>query len=502
VLLYAYLAWLFVQLLIVLGDFRTTPILVPWSGGLHSIPPIDVRAHRAWLKEMQLQEAARTAAAARHLSVLLHQQLLLLLLLTPAVAAGSLGYEKERNTLLALFGTELTDREIVIGKLLGRLAVLLRVAAATLPLLVALAVLADVAEGRVLMACAQAVVLTFAVAAVSMLAAVWTRRTSDAILACYATLILLYLARTVLLASVRMPAWLDPQAVLEQLVTPESTPQALTVALHLAAWGGAGVLALALAAARLRPACLGQLEDRPHRWLWALRPAVGNDPVRWRERHVIGLAPLPWLRMVPGWMGMLGVFSFSAILAYTSLDYVVGPGFLTYIRRGDWAWVARMVRGVRVRNVTGELALMGGALLVIGTVAVGVRCANSIAEEKRRKTWEDLILTPLSLEEIVRGKTWGVLQAIPPYLAAYALPMFALAALAGTVGLVIAAAWVAGSALCMFGAAWLGMEFSAAKEDSGDGPEEDTLARYYRLAARSPASPGWGPGTHIQLPPQ
>src|SRR5207249_1327130 len=123
-------------------------------------------------------------------SLLLYQQLLLLFLVTPALAAGALGHEKERGTLTTLFCTELTARQIVLGKLLGRLALLARSALVALPPLAAAAVLCGRDLGHLLGALLQAAVLGVALTAACLLAAVWTRRTADAILACYATLVL------------------------------------------------------------------------------------------------------------------------------------------------------------------------------------------------------------------------------------------------------------------------------------------------------------------------
>src|SRR5262245_36594632 len=57
-----------------------------------------------------------TQFATDYLRLLLLQQLALLGLLTPAVTAGALGHEKERDTLPALFGTQLGSAEIVVSK--------------------------------------------------------------------------------------------------------------------------------------------------------------------------------------------------------------------------------------------------------------------------------------------------------------------------------------------------------------------------------------------------
>jgi ABC-type transport system involved in multi-copper enzyme maturation permease subunit len=77
----------------------------------------------------------------------LQQQLILLLIATPAIVAGALGEEKERGTLQSLLGTELVAREIVLGKLLGRLALLFWIGLPGLPFLLFVTGLGDLPVG-------------------------------------------------------------------------------------------------------------------------------------------------------------------------------------------------------------------------------------------------------------------------------------------------------------------------------------------------------------------
>jgi hypothetical protein len=407
--------------------------------------------------------------AAQHVPLLLREQLLLLVLLTPAVVAGALGHEKERNTLMALFGTHLRSREIVAGKLLGRLSVLGGALVGALPILVLFAVVADIGIGRLILALGLVAALLFAMAGVAMLSSVWTRRTGDAILACYAAIIIGFLGFGMFLSNTRLPTWLDVVNILGHLLTPHSSLGLSVLGpyfFQFGTLGAVGALCCAVATLRLRPACLEQVEKRPARWLWAFRPGVGDSPVRWRERYIMGLAPLPVLRIVPGWMAMLGVLTFSGILAVTSLDLLSGKTLFPALETGDFtAFRYSLQLRADYGRVASELAIMGGTLLVLGIIVVGVRCATSIAEEKRRKTWDDLCVTPLTIEEILRAKQWGVLQATIPYLMMYALPMFALSTLAGTWGVLTTAAWLGFTCLCLVVAASLGTQLSAGHEE-------------------------------------
>lgn len=432
---------------------------------------------------------ARADFAGGYVTLVHRQQLFLIILLTPALTAGALGHEKERNTLAALFGTQLKAREIVAGKLVGRLAVLLSPLLAALPLLLFVAGQAGLDMDLLLFVLAQEVLLAFALAGASMLCSVWTRRTGDAILATYATIAVTYLATLILADIVALPDWLatlldwlDPfwivrnwtsspthrrAEVLLGLASP-GLPPALP-ALHLAFWTFVGTVSLVLAVKRLLPASLGQWEGRPRRWRWAYRPPVGDRPVRWRERHVIGLAPFPWLRRVPGWMALLGALCFSSILAWSSLDRVVRNWLLLALHEFDLTAAGRLMKEVRSSEATGggvltSVNFMGFILLLLSALVVGVRCGGTIAEEKRRKTWEDLILTALPLDEILRDKRSGVIWATIPYLLVYALPMFALSSLNGMSAYQATVVWLALSGVVVVVAAYVGTSFAVGEK--------------------------------------
>ena len=68
---------------------------------------------------------------------------------------------------------------------------------------------------------------------------------------------------------------------------------------------------------------------------------------------------------------------------------------------------------------------MGILLMLLGGLMLCMRCGGSIAGEKRRKTWEDLLLTGRTLEEIAWSKMLGVLQAALPQTAPFEHPFHA-----------------------------------------------------------------------------
>src|SRR2546425_4194279 len=247
-----------------------------------------------------------------YLDLLLRLQLVLVIAIVPAVTASSLGQEKERGTLFALFGTELTSRQILLGKLLGRLILILPLVLTPLPALVFIATLTGRGLTLLMLALAQGAILAIALGAACLLFAIWIRRTADAVVAAYLFLGLACLIIRGLTASLPQAFWLDPVESLRKL---QSEGSRLAFLAHLAVWAFLGALCLRLGWCRLRKVCVEQRDKRPSRRLWAFRPAVGNHPIRWRECYVIGLAPLPILRIVPRWLALLGVFTFSAAVA-------------------------------------------------------------------------------------------------------------------------------------------------------------------------------------------
>jgi ABC-type transport system involved in multi-copper enzyme maturation permease subunit len=451
VLRYSIVAFLSLQLLILLLESRTLP-RHPWPAKSYS--PFELAG---------LEFTAWTAFWKHYLFLVLQELFWWIILLTPAVTAGALGHEKEQGTILTLFGTQLRSSEIVISKLLGRLTFVVLPAMSALPFLILATISAELSAVRVIFVLFVLLVLMVAVGAASMLTAVWAWRTSDAILACYALLVSVFLLFVVFLPNTPLPDWLDPGSLLEEIGTSPGK-WLLSFLGQVFALASVGAVCLALAIWRLRPACLRQQEQRAKRWLWAYRLPIGNDPVAWRERHVIGLAPWSWLRIVPTWMGLLGVFSFSAIIAIDAANFSTHNTFFPYVQGGRLGLAFQTLQDSAPDRVHSHLLLMGIVLVIGATIIVGVRSGNSISEEKRRKTWEDLILTPLTQDEIMAGKRRGVLAAAIPAFIAYALPMFGLAALAGSGGFLHTGLWVILAGVFMTGAAFAGVAAAGANQ--------------------------------------
>jgi ABC-type transport system involved in multi-copper enzyme maturation permease subunit len=451
----SYAAWLLLQFLVLFGAFDPEPRRDPWT------PYNRMSALEVQYRMLE----ARARFASRYVDVLLYQQMLAVLFLTPALTGGALASEKERGTLQLLFTTELSAWEIVIGKLLGRLGSLALIALLPVPLLILMAELGGFSLLRFLAAFTQAAVIAFTLASASILTAVATKHTREAILGSYALIFVAYLTSLAALADAPLPLCLNPFEVLQRL-GPESPRELLPAefAVHVAVWSGIGIACVAASVRLLRPLGLRQLEDRSRRAGWQLRPGVGENPVLWRERYIIGLAPLPWLRRVPTYLALLGAFAFSLTIALTAVPEVVGRGFYPALRGLDFNLAKQLIERMDPSRAYWEIAIMGVVLLILAALVVGVRATGCIAEEKRRKTWDDLCMTPMCLEEILQAKMWGIVGAALPYVGAYLVPMLAFSCIAGIGGVLMTLFFLGATLLTVAAAAHIGTNFSGAAE--------------------------------------
>ncbi len=381
---------------------------------------------------------------------LLTLQFLLIILATPAYTAGAITDEKSRGTLQYLFTAGVTTWEILLGKLFGRAAHVGQLALTALPILCFLGVFAGVGPLYLLMFFAALAMPLVAAGAAGLLASVWCRTTRDAVLA-------VYLAGLGLALALRFLGWLgvfDPFEVIAPAGVAASGADLLgRLAVSAAAWGGVAALCLGVATWRLRPAYLHQLgavgaRRSSSRWQ-AARPAVRHDPVAWKERYVEGIAPLVLLRAVPRGVGMAAVFLAAAALCGSALWEGRRPG--TTLATVGSRLLAFDLPGLQGAFPSASNTLLGPNLLMIlfASLFVGVRASGAVTGERERQTWENLLVTPLTARQLVRGKLWGILGSTYPYLAAYAVPALLVALAGGWWPLLLTASALAG--------AWFGM---------------------------------------------
>jgi ABC-type transport system involved in multi-copper enzyme maturation permease subunit len=368
-----------------------------------------------------LQEEA--AVGEHFFYALIGTQLVLVLLAAPAATAGSVCLDRARGTLAHLLVTDLSDAEIILGKLAARLLPVLALVACTLPVM-ALNILLGGIEP---LALAGAFLITVGVAllgcSLGLTLSVWGHKTHEVLLFNYVLwgMVLLAYPMCAYVAwefGVRSkpPAWLAAANPFWLAFAPYAEPGTTNLAdcaLFLAVCAALALLLAGVAAARVRAVTIRQTSRpaRPHPRLRA-RPSAGSllaqfgpsldgNPVLWREWH--RRRPSRWVRFV--WVSYAVAAALCSgvtiLLAITAHAYYSGPV---------------------------ELPLfVNGFQVSIGLLFLSVSAATSLAEERAHGSLDLLLVTPLTTSCILWGKWWG---ACRPVLLLTILPALVACALA------------------------------------------------------------------------
>jgi ABC-type transport system involved in multi-copper enzyme maturation permease subunit len=401
------------------------------------------------------------------------QHYLLLTMATPVLVAGAITDEKARGTLQYLLTADLLAWEVVLGKLIGRLYQAMMLVGIGLPLFFFFGVFAGLSAIQVLGFLVCTMTLLFALGAASVLASVWCRHTRDAVLSLYflGMVISVGLGLPVYLLSGEQATWLERTVeVLNPFLPLGPRWPVLDEGEYLArlgrftlCWGVLGGVCVVLGVARLRRAYVRQLENsgrvRKKRHWWHLsRPPVGSAPLSWKERYVEGVAPLAVLRVIPTWLGVLLVFVLSVINYGSILLYFLPVG----VTPANIGALFLELDFVRLFDVLRRISIphqvfwaQGMSIMQLTAILIGVRCSGAVTREREKRTWEALLLTPLTTKQLIRGKLWGIAGAAVPYLVAYAIPAVLLSIIAGPaaflwtllwLGVMVLALWYAGAA--------------------------------------------------------
>lgn len=398
----------------------------------------------AWSRALGLQEIANVAA--EYFRVFAVLQVLAVLLVGPAVAAGTVAVERERRTIEYLFATDLSNAEIIVGKLVARTLQVTWYLLTGLPVLAIVMLLGGIGPEQLAIVFLLTVTTLLSVNVLSVAVSVWAPRVRDAFRRVYFLLFVLVLLPLILwpIAS-RAVGLTSPLAMLlDALVALNPVSLAfhslvgvgfwtggspwpavwVFVAGHLAAAGCLAVVAV-WAVRRIHLAGDGKparaAKARPRR----TRRGPGDHPMLWKEL----LAARSGNRL--GWAGKVLV-AVAAIGCLTPSLYAA-------------SW--QNPRDTGFVTIAMSTLLACAALLMLGA-----RAASAITGEKERDTWVTLLSTPLEGPEILWGKFVGtlatlrgalVLLAIVWVVQLYVQPPFAIGvAIALVVIAVVAAAVV------------------------------------------------------------
>jgi ABC-type transport system involved in multi-copper enzyme maturation permease subunit len=321
--------------------------------------------------------------------------LALILMMAPAATAGALCIDKSRGILLPLLATQLSDAEIVVGKLAARMMPVLGLIAGSMPVLFLCTFLGGIQPNILLNAYLVAFGTAFISGALGLLLSVWAARMYEALLATYAVIAAALLIVPVWLAF--WPATLPPPRVLaanpfwlafapyqHQGAVHTKEPGHFLLCCFLLA-----TECVLIAILRMRSVATRQAgaDGRPrgdctaHRHVRWERAWHDRWPVLWLE----------WCRRQPAlWVRVL--WRFHLVLA--SVLSVVA---IIYDFRDDKSDLAAVICGGQVWF----------GLLLVSVISVTV-----LAEERVRGSLDILLTTPLSSRAIVQGKWWGSYRTV------------------------------------------------------------------------------------------
>jgi ABC-type transport system involved in multi-copper enzyme maturation permease subunit len=386
----------------------------------------------AWTAQSQTNLMAEFAE--RYFNIFMVLQFSIVVLLTPIYAASSIAEEKERKTLEYLLATDLSNREIVLSKMVSRLANLSLTLMTGLPILSLVQFMGGVDPDLVLAGFAATIATMVSLGALSTLLSVYARRPRDAILFTYLGLAG-YMGFGALIYPIRSsPAWSTATLTygsltlgdLEEGFNAGNLPLVL-YDLH-SAWSRgtslAGLIAgllkgylifhLAIAAIfaawavlRLRFIALTQttekrksaaLRRRPR-----IRPRLALKPMVWKEVFVEPGFRLHWM----GW-AVVGLLVLISLLP----AFWIGARYLSgqVTSSGRSGFSGFLVTSASDLNFW--MRTTGSIVACLLLLAVAARASTSISGERDRETLDALLASPLQSHDIIFGKWLGSLLSV------------------------------------------------------------------------------------------
>ncbi len=334
-------------------------------------------------------------------------ELTLVLLAAPAATAGAICLDKSRGTLDHMLATDLSNAEIVLGKIGVRLVPVLGLVACVLPITALTTLLGGIDPTAVLGSFLTAIACAFLGCSLALTLSVWGRKTHEVLMVTYLVLVLWLIAPLLLTIVLELsgtasaPKW---QVLLGWVAcsnpyylafAPYSVPGTvgpitylafLTVCLIVSA------LLLGLATSRIRGVALkqaGQPAARARRarlrryfptfsrWSVLPGPSLDGNPILWREWH--RSEPSRLLRVV--WLVYAALAILGVILTFNAA-----------------------LNSPANREI---VALMSMFQVSLGLLLLSVSAATSLAEERVRGSLDILLCTPLSTCSILVGKWYG-----------------------------------------------------------------------------------------------
>lgn len=332
---------------------------------------------------------------------LIGTQLTLVLLAAPAATAGAICLDRASGTMAHLLVTDLSDSEIVLGKLAARLVPVLGLVACALPLMAIMTLLGGVDPDALFGAFLVTTGVAVLGCSLALCFSLWVKKTHEALLGTYAVWGLWLVGGPFVRLVNNAFGWTFsvPSVVADPYhlaFAPYWRPGSVSRSDYLAFLAATTAIAAALAVlstVRVRAVCTRTEVQRAPRLRGRLAvlgvlatpirylpgPPLDFNPVLWREWH--RARPSRWGRIVGG------LFVAGAVAA--SVAAVVAP-------RNSFA-----------------MAWVNGFQVSIGMLLLSVTAATSLSEERVRGSLDVLMATTLSTREIVLGKWLGTFRLVP-----------------------------------------------------------------------------------------
>ena len=330
-------------------------------------------------------------------------ELALVILAAPAATAGAICLDRARGTLAHMLMTDLSDPEIVMGKLAARLMPVMGLVACSWPVMAMCALLGGIDPIALTLAFAIIVAVSILGCTIALTLSVWAKKSHEVILATYTVFILGLLVWPIWELASRAygppPHWTLLCNPFYVAFAPYADPGKLELWDYLGFFGvtlGASAGLTGLAVWRTRPvACRGSVETSRGRRVsligrigrWLPGPSLDRNPVLWREWH--RSRPSRWMLVLLALlMGTTGVLCVVGAVFFWKNGANFGPP-------NSWEGVGLICYVLHV---------------IFGFLMLAAIAPTSMSEERQRGSLDILAATALSTRTIVIGKWLGTFR--------------------------------------------------------------------------------------------
>lgn len=348
--------------------------------------------------------------------VLAFVQLILLLFFSALSAASTISLEKDRRTFLLLLITDLSNYEIVLGKLLGSLLQILLMLLGSVPVFAILMLLGGIDPAQIAEAILVLGMTALAAGSLGGLIALWRDKTFQA-LAMTVLFLVLYLCLVQALPYIptilgafdwaipgldaeffsRCKTWLDPFTALGEVLDPHELPEgagaaeqfALAMLVATLLLNGIGILMLRVWNPSGEPIMQREVfgatptePDRIHAAPGKVRP-VWRNPILWREVLTRAYGRRPLL-VKTAYFVVLGLVCYYAFFTLEPTEFTAAYGLVP--------------------------------ISILSLLLICAQSVTSITSERDLGALDLLLITDITPREFIFGKIFGILYNTKEYI--------------------------------------------------------------------------------------